>query len=187
MPLSVEFNILTSFDAGLNNRKVTSVNLNTFIWVPTYPCDYSGIYNSWFLDVSVYSCFALTNSLIRTTVPWRTHSVASLLPPTPTALPECFFCHPEKPVLVWYPPSRRRNSTGIYFQINDFSRSIFISGFLPGDMRWIVWKVSDFLPWLAQKQGRVAFDLFWLYFPIYNGASSFAIMVHIVVHVTADA
>jgi len=43
MPLSVEFKILTSFDAGLKNRKVTSVNLNTFIWVPTYSCDYSGI------------------------------------------------------------------------------------------------------------------------------------------------
>jgi len=66
-------------------------------------------------------------------------TVTSLLPPNPTALPKCFFHHPEKPVLVWYPPSRRRISTGIYFQINDFPRSTFKSGFIPNGMRWIVW------------------------------------------------
>ena len=160
-------------------------------WTPSFGCPPSRVIIPRFTKVDFLRCLYII--VLHWPIVWYgqqfgdAHTLASLLPPTPTALPEYFFNHPEKLVLVSYPPSRRRISTGIYFQIDDLGRSIFISGFLPGGMRWIVWNVSAFGLWLAHKKGRVAFGLFWLEFPFYNGASSFAIMLHIVVHVTAAA
>jgi hypothetical protein len=40
---------------------------------PPIPVIIPRIYRSWFLDMSVSNCFAMTNSLIWTTVRWRTH------------------------------------------------------------------------------------------------------------------